>query len=114
MRETAQTDMQEWNGETTPPPNVETGSVCPVCGSDALYHYGKTRHGKPRLRCLVCGRQFAANAAEQEKKDIDRPVCSTCGHRMHVYKQEGSTVRFRCSEYPRCKTYCKITREDPK
>ncbi len=26
---------------------------------------------------------------------------------MHIYKRENSTIRFRCSDYPACKTFKK-------
>lgn len=78
---------------------------CPRCDSEALYRYGKTRHGKQRFRCLMCGRQFGDGAKDELKI---RPSCPVCGKKMHIYRKGHSEVRFRCSAYPSCKTFEKI------
>lgn len=78
---------------------------CPRCNSEALYRYGKTRHGKQRFRCLMCGRQFG-DAARSELKT--RPMCPVCGRKMHIYRKGPEEIRFRCSGYPTCRTFKKI------
>jgi len=79
---------------------------CPFCESEAIYKYGKTRAGKQRFICLLCGRQFTSGANRKEVKN--RPVCPDCGSPMHLYKKELHAIRFRCSDYPKCKKYFKI------
>lgn len=79
---------------------------CDSCNSDALYRYGKIRNGKQRFICLMCGKQFAPGATKLEVKG--KPLCPECGRPMHLYKIEGEIIRFRCSEYPECKTFKKF------
>ena len=83
---------------------------CPACNSDAFYRYGRTRSGKRRFRCLVCGRQFILGSPGCEV--AQRPICPVCGKKMHVYKKEKGILRFRCSGYPECKTFEKIEVEE--
>lgn len=81
--------------------------ICPNCNGTAIYRFGKLRSGQQRYRCVVCGRQFTL---EHKKESVTfRPVCPSCGRKMHLYRREKSTLRFRCSFYPRCKTYLKIS-----
>ena len=89
-----------------------TGSEvkCPKCGSEAIYRYGKTHNGKPRLICVLCRRQFSVGARKCEVQD--RPSCPKCGRPMHLYKREKGSIRFRCSAYPQCRTYKKIVVEE--
>jgi ssDNA-binding Zn-finger/Zn-ribbon topoisomerase 1 len=87
----------------------EPSGRCPRCGSEAVYKYGKTRHGKKRFRCVVCDRQFGENPRIELK---DRPVCQACGRKMHVYRKDPNVVRFRCSGYPRCRNFVKISIDD--
>ncbi len=82
---------------------------CPACQSDAYYKYGKTANGQVRYRCLVCGRQFTENSTRIPVEN--RPSCPKCGKSMHVYARESECVRFRCSDYPNCRTYLKIAAE---
>ena len=83
---------------------------CPACNADALYQYGKSHHGKKRYLCEICGRQFVVGKDRQDPSS--RPSCPICGKSMHVYKRENYGVRFRCSGYPLCPTYCLITRNE--
>ncbi|MGC9194692.1 MAG: IS1/IS1595 family N-terminal zinc-binding domain-containing protein [Syntrophobacteraceae bacterium] len=83
----------------------ETGLKCPRCDCEALYRYGKTRHGKQRFLCLMCGRQFGGDSREEIKT---RPFCPACGKKMHIYRKTLTEVRFRCSDYPACRTYQKL------
>jgi transposase-like protein len=84
----------------------ETIISCPVCNSEAVYKYGKTRSGRQRLQCLICGRQFSLGAKKQEI--LGKPICNECGKHMNLYKIEGEVIRFRCSDYPVCKTFRKF------
>jgi transposase-like protein len=84
---------------------------CPRCGSDAFYGYGHTRNGKQRYLCLVCKRQFSDGAKPSFSQ---RPVCPRCQAKMHVYMQEAAAVRFRCSNYPHCREYIKVDKENPR
>jgi ssDNA-binding Zn-finger/Zn-ribbon topoisomerase 1 len=79
---------------------------CPNCGSEAVYWYGRTRHHKQRFQCLICMRQFSMNSARLGV--ANKPVCPRCDKPMHIYKREHYIIRFRCSNYPRCKVYCKL------
>jgi transposase-like protein len=79
---------------------------CPKCHVDTLYRYGKTRAGKQRYLCLACGRQFTPDSGRIEPHE--RPLCIACGKPMHVYKREKGFTRFRCSDYPKCKTFLKM------
>jgi len=89
--------------------NVEI--KCPSCDSDALYRYGKAWTGKQRYLCLICGRQFTTGNGRTE--GMNNPRCPACGKLMHIYRRENSTIRFRCSGYPSCKTFKKIrTKEE--
>jgi len=81
---------------------------CPKCGSDASYRYGQISTGKKRFLCLACNRQFVEGSAMNYN---NRPVCPCCGAKMHVYKYDKETVRFRCSNYPNCRKYVKISQE---
>lgn len=82
------------------------GVFCPRCRSDAIYRYGKTANGKKRYLCQVCRRQFSLKPAGRLGKQ-ERPACPACGKPMHVYMRNGDTIRFRCADYPRCRTFLK-------
>ncbi len=86
-----------------------SGIRCPACGSDAFNRYGRVRSGKQRYCCLVCGRQFVEPGARRPMEN--RPNCPACGAHMHVYARNGNLVRFRCSNYPDCKTFLKREEE---
>jgi len=79
---------------------------CPVCASEAIYKYGKIMTGKQRFQCLICGKQFSHSAKKQEVHG--KPICPECGKKMHLYKIEGEIIRFRCSDYPICRTFKKF------
>ena len=91
---------------------VDEGSVnksevkCPGCGSEAIYRYGRTHNGNRRFFCVLCKRQFSADCKRPEVHN--RPSCPQCGRPMHIYKRGKTSVRFRCSGYPVCRTYRKI------
>jgi len=78
---------------------------CPSCHSEAVYKYGRTGAGKQRFLCLMCKRQFASGTKREEVQD--RPICPECGKSMHLYMRNGSIIRFRCSDYPVCRTFKK-------
>lgn len=78
---------------------------CPACGVESCYRYGHTAHGKQRLLCLVCGRQFTLDPSHVP--GVGHPACPRCGRAMHLYKRENGVLRFRCSRYPECRTYLK-------
>ncbi len=88
---------------------LEKMIVCPNCGSDAVYKYGKTPGGKQKYQCIVCDRQFVENT--NRKKIDDRPACPECGEPMHLYMRQKGATRFRCSKYPECRTFVKIDKE---
>jgi transposase-like protein len=79
---------------------------CPKCLLDTVYRYGKTKGGMQRYLCLSCGRQFTENSVKHEPHE--RPLCPACGRAMHVYKKEKGFMRYRCSNYPKCRTYLKM------
>jgi DNA-directed RNA polymerase subunit RPC12/RpoP len=79
---------------------------CPACDSEAVYKYGKTRQGKQRFLCLNCNRQFVLKSAKMRMKNS--PRCPACGKKMHVYMHEADGTRFRCSDYPLCRTFIKV------
>jgi len=91
---------------TMPVSEIEMEISCPACGSEALYKYGKTKVGRQRYLCLICGKQFSSFAKKQEV--LGKPLCPECGSTMHLYKIEGELIRFRCSNYPACKTFKKF------
>jgi ssDNA-binding Zn-finger/Zn-ribbon topoisomerase 1 len=91
--------------ETVMQKAVPSELQCPDCESPALYKYGKTRSGKQRFICLICGRQFTPDASRKEVKN--KPLCHVCGGQMHLYKRNAAGLIFRCSDYPLCKTYTK-------
>lgn len=80
--------------------------TCPSCGSDAAYKYGHAM-GRQRYLCLGCNRQYVPDCGRRRVED--KPDCPACGKRMHLYMREEGVLRFRCSDYPRCKTYLKVT-----
>jgi len=84
---------------------------CPDCGSEALYRYGKVREGYQRVRCILCGRQFIPGHVRTNIID-NRPLCPACGKSMHLYRRELSGLRFRCSAYPDCRIYLKVTNQE--
>lgn len=83
---------------------------CPRCRSEAYYNYGRTKNGKQRYICLVCNRQFIEG--KPDKMIEQRPSCPLCSHRMHVYMRSSKFIRFRCSTYPRCHGYMKVSQEN--
>ena len=85
---------------------------CPKCNSEAIYKFGKAKNGKQRFICQVCNRQFVAGKSRLEV--IQRPACPNCGKPMHVYMRAEALVRYRCRDYPKCKTYQKLTEEELK
>jgi DNA-directed RNA polymerase subunit RPC12/RpoP len=78
---------------------------CPDCDSQALYKYGRTKSGKQRFICIICGRQFTSDASRKEIKN--KPECRDCGSHMHLYKRSSAWLIFRCSNYALCRTYTK-------
>lgn len=80
---------------------------CPSCSSNAVYKYGRIWTGKQRFICLICKRQFIFGGERLRVKD--RPSCSECGNSMHIYMRGDGVIRFRCSDYPGCKTFKKIS-----
>lgn len=85
---------------------IESIVNCPLCSAEAVYKYGRTKTGKQRFQCLICGRQFSDSAKKQEIQG--KPICPECGKQMHLYKIEADVIRFRCSDYPKCKTFKKF------
>ena len=85
------------------------GLQCPRCRSDAYYRYGKTASGRPRFLCKVCNRQFSIKLKAFSEEA--RPCCPVCSKTMHVYMRFADGIRFRCSDYPRCRTFLKWTQE---
>jgi transposase-like protein len=77
--------------------------VCPKCGSNAIYKYGRSSNRKQRYLCLICDRQFTADSSWS--KDKNRPRCPLCGKSMHVYRKYAHAVRYRCATYPKCRGY---------
>jgi ssDNA-binding Zn-finger/Zn-ribbon topoisomerase 1 len=59
---------------------------------------------------LLCGRQFVIHPTRRNIKNS--PSCPECGGVMHCYMREAEYVRFRCSNYPKCKSYFKIRKEN--
>lgn len=83
-----------------------SGVVCPRCASEAIYRYGKNAAGHKRYLCQVCRRQFT-QAARIWLSAAERPTCPACGKPMHVYMRTAALTRFRCSDYPNCRTFLK-------
>ena len=86
------------------------GVFCPRCRADAIYRYGKTATGKKRYLCQVCHRQFSLKRGGR-LGELERPGCPACGKPMHIYMRRGPTIRFRCADYPNCRTFLKRERE---
>jgi predicted RNA-binding Zn-ribbon protein involved in translation (DUF1610 family) len=80
---------------------------CPKCGSNVIYHYGKSGTGEKRYRCVICGFQFVEKP--KRARLIYHPPCPACGKPMHLYRKADELLRYRCSFYPLCKTYTKMT-----
>jgi transposase-like protein len=92
------------------PAGEAEGLACPDCGSDALYRYGRTHSGKQRYRCILCGRQFVE---EGFRVRVDnRPDCPKCQSPMHLYMRGKGVTRFRCADYPSCRTFVKVDSDD--
>ncbi len=85
-----------------------SGMACPRCGAEAIYRYGRTKAGHTRYLCQVCRRQFTLNAPVWLSA-AERPACPACGLPMHVYMRQRTLTRFRCSDYPNCRTFLKRT-----
>jgi transposase-like protein len=83
-----------------------TGVFCPRCRSDAIYRYGRTVNGRKRYLCQVCHRQFSLKRSGQLEAS-ERPACPLCGKPMHVYMRQRKWTRFRCADYPDCRTFLK-------
>lgn len=84
--------------------------TCPGCGADVLYKYGKDKRGKQRFYCLICERQFVPGISRP--KVDNRPICPLCGEDMNLYMRGDGVLRFRCSAYPECRTYKKVSNEE--
>ncbi|MFQ3573261.1 MAG: IS1 family transposase [Thermodesulfovibrionales bacterium] len=82
--------------------------TCPTCHSNAVYRYGKNRSGRQRYICLICNKQFVPGIARFINNN---PVCPSCGRQMHRYKNEDGFLRYRCSDYPKCRTFLKKQRK---
>ena len=89
---------------------MPTDKKCPRCSSDALYKFGKTKNGKQRYRCQVCNRQFVTGKYRIEINK--RPNCRSCGKPMYIYMRSDTFIRWRCSDYPKCRTFHKLKKED--
>ncbi len=76
---------------------------CPSCGSSAFYGYGRSRTGKKRFLCLMCGMQFTRGLSAP--KQDTRPRCPLCNSTMNVYMREERFTRYRCSGYPECRSF---------
>jgi ssDNA-binding Zn-finger/Zn-ribbon topoisomerase 1 len=85
----------------------QTEIRCPYCGNDALYRYGHTTSKKQRYLCLICEKQFTLG--NRRAVVNHKPLCPVCGSVMHLYRRERAFLRFRCSNYPVCRTYKKVT-----
>lgn len=85
----------------------DTGIICPKCGSEAHYRYGRSKQGKQRFLCIVCDRQFVLNPGHVRL--LNKPACAVCGSMMYLYKRDKDITRFRCSRYPACRTYSKTS-----
>lgn len=85
-------------------------SGCPACGSTAFYRYGRAVNGKKRRICLICSRQYVVDRASGGP--AARPSCPVCGLPMHRYMRGAQTIRYRCSNYPACKNYLKVNRDE--
>ena len=79
---------------------------CPYCGEGAVYRYGHTAAKKQRYLCLICEKQFTPDSSRAVVNN--KPSCPKCGKVMNLYLREGTSLRFRCSNYPTCSTYKKI------
>jgi transposase-like protein len=86
------------------------GIKCPVCCSEAVYRYGRAKNGNQRIKCIACGRQFIPGHERHELNN--RPTCPKCGSAMHLYMHTKEMVRFRCSDYPACRSYQKVPIEE--
>lgn len=84
------------------------GAVCPVCGSTAVYKYGRACTGKQRYLCLRCNRQFTGLGERPASYDESRPKCPACKKPMHRYMKDDNNIRYRCSSYPGCRTFYKM------
>lgn len=62
---------------------------CPVCGSTNLVKNGSTYHGKARLKCKRCGRQFG-----QLRTDV--PLCNECKRRIELLLVERISLEAIC------------------
>jgi transposase-like protein len=103
-------------GRRTPLPDLSSrggtrrrtlaGVACPRCGALAIYRYGRTPAGDKRYLCQACRRQFTLKASVWLSAE-ERPACPACGKPMHVYMREGGLTRFRCRDYPACRTFFK-------
>ena len=81
---------------------------CPECRSRAVYRYGKTLRHLQRYKCLMCERQFVPGHERIHPRV--RPECPRCGAKTHVFKRKGEGYSvFRCSRYPICRTYVRVT-----
>jgi transposase-like protein len=109
MRSTITLQSIHENSMLTMPAEPELKVVCPNCGSEAIYRYGRVASGKQRYICIICRKQFSPAARRPEPRN--KRVCPECGAIMHVYMKTDETVRYRCSNYPECKTYIKDNSE---
>ena len=80
------------------------GISCPRCLSEAVYRYGRTGRGNARFLCKVCGRQFSLGHTHR-LPNMERPACPGCGKSMHIYMRAEQFIRFRCSDYPACRSF---------
>jgi len=87
------------------------GSSLSECGAKAVYRYGNIRTGR-NIPALLCGRQFVPGHRRHFLQS--RPVCDKCGKKSISARRRIRIPRFRCSAYPGCRIYLKITKENVK
>jgi ssDNA-binding Zn-finger/Zn-ribbon topoisomerase 1 len=88
----------------------QNGTSCPLCGSQAVYKYGRTNN-RQRYICIMCNRQFIPG--RQRRRPSTRPDCPACGGTTHLFKRKkDGYVVFRCCRYPECRTYVKAKAEE--
>jgi transposase-like protein len=78
---------------------------CPACHATTTRKFGRAWTGKQRYLCVSCNRQFTPGSTRREMRF--KPNCPKCGKHMNLYKREKQSIRFRCSDYPVCRTYHK-------
>jgi NADPH:quinone reductase-like Zn-dependent oxidoreductase len=100
---------------------IQLMKIIPNGRSVSFYSIGSLRKKHPdwfskdltKLFALLSQNKIRPVIIHPTRRNLkNSPSCPKCGDVMHCYMREAEYVRFRCSNYPECKSYFKIVKEN--